>query len=118
MTLIWDINNIPAEDVVYYFDDVSLTGGECGTVSTSGPVHPDDLSISPNPVTDELSIEELGRISRLDIYNLFGQKLASVSTGNASSTNVNVSALNQGTYILTGYSSKGELLAMSRFVKL
>ncbi|HZV70024.1 MAG TPA: T9SS type A sorting domain-containing protein [Saprospiraceae bacterium] len=118
VTLIWDINNLPAEDVVYYFDDVSLTGGECGTTSTSGPVRPTDLSISPNPVTDELSIEELGRISRLDIHNLFGQKLASVSTGNANSANVNVGALNQGTYILTGYSSKGELLAMSRFVKL
>ncbi|MGB4848560.1 MAG: T9SS type A sorting domain-containing protein, partial [Saprospiraceae bacterium] len=118
VTLIFDINNIPAEDVVYYFDDVSLTGGDCGTTSTSGPAHPADLSIAPNPVTDELLIKELGRITRLDVHNLFGQKLASVNVGNASNAYVNVSELSQGTYILTGYSSKGELLALSRFVKL
>ncbi len=118
VTLIFDINNIPAEDVVYYFDDVSLTGGDCGTVSTSGPAHPADLSIAPNPVTDELLIKELGRITRLDVHNIFGQKLASVNVGNASNAYVNVSELSQGTYILTGYSSKGELLALSRFVKL
>jgi len=118
VTLIFDINNIPAEDVVYYFDDVSLTGGECGTVSTSGPIRPGELTISPNPVKDNLQIDELGRISRLDIYNLFGQRIASVSAGNSNSTSVSVSELFQGTYILTGYSSKGELLAVSRFVKL
>ncbi|MEP6646099.1 MAG: T9SS type A sorting domain-containing protein, partial [Saprospiraceae bacterium] len=118
VTLIFDINNIPAEDVVYYFDDVSLTGGDCGTTSTTGPVRPGELSISPNPVVDELSITELGKISRLDIVNLYGQKLASVSVGNASSAYVNVSALDQGMYILAGYGSKGEILALSRFVKL
>ncbi|MEO6130688.1 MAG: T9SS type A sorting domain-containing protein [Saprospiraceae bacterium] len=118
IALIFDINNIPTEDVVYYFDDISLTGGNCGTTGTSGPVRPGALSISPNPVVDELNITELGSISRLDIVNLFGQKLASISTGNASSAYVNVSTLDQGMYILTGYSSKGEILALSRFVKL
>ncbi len=118
VTLIFDINNIPAEDVVYYFDDVQLTSGGCGTTSSNDPYRPGDLTISPNPVTDNLKIDELGRISRLDIYNLFGQRIASVWTGTASSAFVNVSALYQGTYILTGYSSKGELLALSRFVKL
>ena len=118
VTLIFDINNIPAEDVVYYFDDVSLTGGECGTTSSNDPYRPGELTISPNPVSDNLKIDELGRISRLDIYNLFGQRVSSIWVGTASSALINVSAFSQGTYILSGYSSKGELLALSRFVKL
>jgi len=119
ITLIFDINNIPASDVIYYFDDVALTGGECGTVSVGhGPDAPRPLTISPNPVTDELRIDDLGNVSRLDIFNLYGQRLATVSTGAASSTYIQVANLQAGAYILSGYSDKGELLAISRFVKL
>ena len=119
VTLIFDINNIPASDVTYYFDDVQLTSGECGTVSIGGgPPKPGDLTIAPNPVMDELRIDKLGRISRLDIFNIYGQRLSSIWTGSASSTYMDVSALHEGAYILSGYSAKGELLAISRFVKL
>lgn len=119
VTLIWDINNLPASDVTYYFDDVQLTAGECGTTSLfGGPEKPRDLTISPNPVIDELRIDELGQVSRLEIHNMYGQRIASVWTGSETSTSVLVSNLTQGAYILTGYSAKGELLALSRFVKL
>ena len=30
VTLIFDINNVPTSDVVYYFDDIKLEGGNCG----------------------------------------------------------------------------------------
>ncbi len=106
-------------DIIYYFDDVQLTTGECGTTSIfGGPEKPKELTISPNPVIDELKIDALGNISRLDIYNMYGQRLATVATGSATSTTVLVSALTQGTYILNGYTAKGELIAVSRFVKL
>jgi hypothetical protein len=119
ITLIFDINNIPAQDVIYYFDDIQLNTGGCGTTSLfGGPEKPGDLTISPNPVIDQLRIDELGQVSRLDIHNIYGQRIASVWTGSASSTAIEVSNLTQGTYVLTGYSAKGELLALSRFVKL
>ncbi len=119
VTLIWDINNIPAEDVVYYFDDVHLTGGECGTVSIGGgPEKPRELTIAPNPVIDELRIDELGEISRLEIHNIYGQRIANIWTGSAGSTSLLVNNLSQGTYLLSGFNAKGELLALSRFVKL
>jgi len=119
ITLIFDINNIPAEDVIYYFDDIQLSAGGCGTTSIfGGPEKPRDLTVSPNPVIDELRIDDLGNVSRLDIYNMYGQRVATVWTGSASSTSVQVSNLVQGTYILNGYSAKGELKAMTRFVKL
>ncbi len=119
VTLIFDINNIPATDMTYYFDDVQLTTGECSTVSVGhGPDAPRPLTISPNPVTDELRIDDLGLVSRLSIFNIYGQPLANVSTQAASSAYVQVTNLQPGTYILAGYSSKGELMAISRFVKL
>ena len=119
ITLIWDINNIPAQDVTYYFDDIQLSAGGCSPTSLfGGPEKPKDLTISPNPVIDELKIDELGQVSRLVIHNMFGQRIANIWTGSATSTAIQVSNLVQGTYILSGYSDKGELLAMSRFVKL
>lgn len=118
ITLIWDINNIPAADEIYYFDDVSLTGGVCSTTSTNGPVRPDALSIAPNPVSDQLIVKELGNVARLDVYNMYGQRVSSVITGNTSSTTISVSKFHQGTYILAGYGNNGELLALSRFVKI
>jgi len=118
VTLIWDINNIPAEDVIYYFDDISLTTGECAVVSSNEPPKVPELTVSPNPVTDNLFVKELGKVSRLDVYNLYGQRISSKQTGVATSTFINVSNLYQGTYILAGYGTKGELLALSRFVKL
>lgn len=119
ITLIFDINNTPANDVVYYFDDIALTGGECASVSVGhGPDAPRPLTIAPNPVTDELRIDDMGNISRLDIINLYGQRLATVSTGAASSMYVQVANLQPATYILAGYNDKGELKAISRFVKL
>ena len=119
VTLIWDINNIPAEDVTYYFDDIQLSAGGCSTTSIfGGPEKPKDLTISPNPVIDELRIDELGDVSRLVIHNMYGQRIATIATGSATSTAIQVSNLTQGTYILTGYNAKGEILALSRFVKL
>lgn len=118
VTLIWDILNIPTEDVLYYFDDVSLTSGVCATVSSNGPEAPRELSITPNPVTENLFVNELGKVSRLDIYNLYGQKLSSIQTGDANSAFLHVGGLHQGTYILVGHGQRGEILALSRFVKL
>jgi hypothetical protein len=117
VTLIWDIENIPTEDVIYYFDDISLTGGVCSTTSSNGPSAPRELTIAPNPVNDNLFITELGEISKLDVFNLYGQKMSSQRT-NASSAFVNVSNLHHGTYILVGSTDKGEIVALSRFVKL
>lgn len=118
VTLIWDINNTPAEDVVYYFDDIALTDGLCATVGTGGPVRPELLSIAPNPVSDYLQVKDLGKVNRLDIYNLYGQRLATVATSGAQDTWLQVDKFHSGTYILAGYDANGEVIALSRFVKL
>jgi hypothetical protein len=69
-------------------------------------------------VTDILRIDDLGNVARLDVYNMYGQRVATVWSGSATTTTIEVSNLTQGAYILNGYSAKGELKAMTRFVKL
>lgn len=69
-------------------------------------------------MTDILRIDDLGNVARLDVYNMYGQRVATVWSGSATTTTIEVSNLTQGAYILNGYSAKGELKAMTRFVKL
>jgi hypothetical protein len=120
ITLIFDINSLPAEDRIWYFDDIQLSSGGCGgNTSIFGPPAPvGALTIAPNPVVDQLRIDELGRVTRLHVFNIYGQQVATVWTGNASSTVLQTAGFQSGTYILAGYGPKGELLAVSRFVKL
>lgn len=119
VTLIFDINNTPTEDRTWYFDDIQLTTGGCSAVGLfDNPGKLPELSIYPNPVTDELQVVELGQVSRLEVFNILGQRVASVEVGNASQTVFQTSNFQQGTYILNGYDAKGQLLAVSRFIKL
>lgn len=59
-----------------------------------------EMSIHPNPVTDQIniSVEDYNNAS-LEVYNLLGEVVKS-ETINSPNTNVNVSGLNNGTYIV------------------
>jgi hypothetical protein len=118
VTLIWDILNVPANDVIYYFDDLRLDGSEC-PVSTGifEPKQVASLSIAPNPVNNVLRVENLGNITRLDIHNLLGVRVASVWVGNDSNAYLDVSNLPAGIYTLAGFTGKGSLVGNSKFVK-
>ena len=118
VTLIWDINSLPTADVIYYFDDIRLEGSEC-PLSTGifEPVRVEPLSIAPNPVTNLLRVENLGKVSRLEIYNLLGRRVASVWVGNDAMANLDVSNLPAGIYTLAGFTSSGMLVGNAKFVK-
>ncbi|HQU58198.1 MAG TPA: T9SS type A sorting domain-containing protein, partial [Saprospiraceae bacterium] len=117
ITLIWDINNIPANDVVYYFDNAQLDGPGCMLTGLFETPQVEPLSIMPNPVTDLLTVDNLGQVSRLEIYNLYGQRMASIWVGNDGAAYLNVSQLPKGMYLLAGYSRDGVLRANARFMK-
>ena len=119
IALIWDIVNVPSEDVVYYFDDIVVDGGSCGVgTGLFNTVVLDQMEIAPNPVQDLLNIQNAANISRVDIFNMFGQKMSSVWNSNGANLYLNVSNLAQGTYIIMGYSDKGQVSAQSRFIKM
>ena len=117
ITLIWDINNLPANDVVYYFDNIQLDGPGCMLTGLFETPQVEPLSIMPNPVTDLLTVDNLGQVSRLEIYNLYGQRMASIWVGNDGAAYLNVSQLPKGMYLLAGYSRDGVLRANARFMK-
>ncbi len=118
VTLIWDILNIPSSDVTYYFDDVRLDGGDCGSiVNVFETPKVEALSIAPNPVTDLLRVENLGKISRLEIYGVLGNRVANVWVGNDAAAYLDVTNLPKGVYTIAGFTSNGTLVANSKFIK-
>ena len=119
ITLIWDIDNLPAEDVVYYFDDIRLDGGDCGQASSVfDPLQLETLSISPNPVTDVLRINNAETLQSTDIINVYGQRIARVYNNHNNQQYIDVNNLPSGTYIIMGYNDKQQAVAQSRFIKM
>jgi hypothetical protein len=119
ITLIWDIVNVPTEDVIYYFDDIRLDGGDCGQESSVfDPLKLEQLSVSPNPVTDILRIDNAEALMSTDIINVFGQRIAKVYNNQNNQQFLDVSNLPAGTYIILGYNDKQQAVAQSRFVKM
>ncbi|MBK9736404.1 MAG: hypothetical protein IPO92_16185 [Saprospiraceae bacterium] len=119
LTFIFDINNLPTEDVIYYFDDVRLENGDCGQETGSSDVQPvTKMSITPNPVHDVLMINQAGQIRYTDIVNIYGQRIARVWNNNQSVQYIDVATLPAGTFVLMGYGDKQQIVAQSRFVKM
>lgn len=118
ITLIWDITTVPTSDVVYYFDDIRLEGAECPVATSVFEVPKvEKLLIAPNPVSTLLSVQNLGQITRLEVYNMLGERVANVWVGNASASYLDVSSFVKGIYTVAGFSSNGVLIANSKFVK-
>lgn len=119
VTLIWDINNLPAEDVVYYFDDIKLEGGSCGESPNSTYENElKDLTIYPNPVHDLLRIHHVDQAASVEIYNIFGQKLSTIHHQKNGDQWVDVSNLTTGTYIIISNNQQNQAIAKTRFVKM
>lgn len=65
-----------------------------------------DISIYPNPASDNVIIESLYDIEKIEIYNVMGQKVYD-SAVNSKSININVSNFISGTYMTKTYTKGG-----------
>lgn len=117
ITLIPDIDNTPATTRNYYFDDITVGEGACGTTSIFEPVVVEALKIMPNPVASELTVQGADKIHLFVVYNLLGQRLSVVQPNGQSNLAIDVDHLNKGVYVLAGYDASGLLIANARFVK-
>lgn len=119
VTLIWDINNVPSSDVVYYFDDIKLEGGNCGDlVATDDEQDIANLQIAPNPVSYILDVKHAQRTSRVEIHDILGRRIASIyNTSGLDEQRIEVSALRQGTYVLTSYGADNNVIGVAKFIK-
>ncbi|GAB4246046.1 MAG: hypothetical protein Kow0027_06890 [Saprospiraceae bacterium] len=103
-------------DVTSYFDDIVIGDGNCITTGVFTPVV-ESMRISPNPVSDLLRIENPGEVAYVEVYNLFGKRVASLWIGTDSSVEVDMSRLAAGVYTLGGFTKDGRLVANAKLIK-
>ncbi|MBK8700060.1 MAG: T9SS type A sorting domain-containing protein [Saprospiraceae bacterium] len=119
VTLIWDINQLPANDVIYYFDDIKLEGGNCGDiVSTDDASAIGALEIAPNPVSSILYLKNTDKACKFVISDILGRTVAMVSnTTGYNEQLVDVSGFKQGTYVIASFDAQNRQIAIAKFIK-
>ena len=70
------------------------------------------ISLYPNPAQEVLNVSSINSITKIEVYDLLGKKVAS----NKNAKNVNVSALGKGVYIVKVVKENGSVVA-KRFIK-
>ncbi|MFN8304353.1 MAG: T9SS type A sorting domain-containing protein [Saprospiraceae bacterium] len=113
----WQMPGNGSSNVISYFDDIVIGAGECGTIGTWQPLPVEAMKVSPNPVNDLLYVENFDNVSRLEIFNAYGQRVQTVNTNLDLKVEVNVADLPVGVYVLAGYNPQGLLLGNAKFVK-
>ncbi|MEZ4874573.1 MAG: T9SS type A sorting domain-containing protein [Flavobacteriaceae bacterium] len=76
--------------------DIQFTG--CENLGVAGNVI-EGFSFAPNPANDRLNLSSVDNIENVALYNILGQKVIDVNV-NATSTELNVSNLSVGAYIM------------------
>lgn len=117
LTILVDLGSTgTGTDRVTYFDDIIVGDGACGVIGTFTPTVA-TMRISPNPVMDNLLVQNVEGVARLEVFNVFGQRLSAINTSNDVQTNIDVTGLPAGIYTLTGYNAQGQLIGNAKFVK-
>ena len=118
LTLFFDLLMEPTgQDVTSYFDDIVIGAGQCGISSVFNPGPVAAMSVSPNPVSNRLIVSNFQDMARIDVFNAYGQRVATVQTYNENQTDLDVSHFPVGLYALVGFSKQGALLGNAKFVK-
>lgn len=117
-TIIIGFDSTPEEVRTSYFDDISVAGASCGVVNVFTPQQVDQLKIMPNPATDWLRVENPGTVQTFRVMNVLGQPLQTIQIlGAPSHTAIDLSELDAGMYLLSGYDADGQLVANAKFIK-
>ncbi|MDX1940875.1 MAG: T9SS type A sorting domain-containing protein, partial [Saprospiraceae bacterium] len=118
ITLIPDIDNIPTETKLYYFDDITVGEGSCAaTTGIFDPIQVEALKVYPNPAYNEVVVEGSENVHQFIILNALGQKMAILQPNGQSNLSITLNNLDKGMYILAGYDEAGRLIANARLVK-
>lgn len=99
-------------DITLYFDDIVLSNA----VGINAGISKESLQAYPNPVTDRLFIEISSEMATLDVLNLVGQKVFSMTSVPAGLTTLEVGQLTDGIYVLRFMDSNGSQFT-HKFIK-
>ncbi|MDX1911780.1 MAG: T9SS type A sorting domain-containing protein [Saprospiraceae bacterium] len=118
LTLFFDLGiDATGVDVTSYFDDIVIGEGNCSTVGVFSPADVAAMRLMPNPAADYLLVENLDGVTRLEVYDLFGRRVALLNTSGDTATDLNVSNFPAGMYHLSGFDRNGTLIGKAKFVK-
>lgn len=119
LTLFFDLTiDATGTDVTSYFDDIVIGDGACGSVGVFNPIPAEPMVIAPNPVSNILYVENFHGVSRIEVFNQYGQRVASLDVTNEIRSEVPVVNFPAGVYTLTGFNQQGILLGNAKFVKM
>jgi len=119
LTVFFDLGiDATGEDVTSYFDDIVVGEGSCGgSVNVFNPIQLESFKIAPNPVSNELRIELVNNIRRIEVLNMYGQRVGTVVTMGEEVLYLNVSQFTSGVYFLAGFDASGNQTAITKFIK-
>jgi hypothetical protein len=119
LTIFFDLGiNATGVDVTSYFDDIIIGNGSCLVSSVFGPTEATPLLVAPNPTSNVLRIENIEGVERIDVFNLYGQRVASVQTGGDQVTELDATRFPSGMYTISAFGKSGEIRGMAKFVKM
>jgi len=101
VTIFMNFNMTDAADQVYYWDNLVL-GEPLGVLENTLA----NIKMYPNPATSVVVLQASQEIATIQVMNLLGQRVTSVSVNNTTNT-INVSGLAAGTYIANVLFSNG-----------
>jgi len=96
------IPDLPGDGSTYYYDDIEVAQSLSLNSSESFSV-----SSYPNPVNDTWNVSSLDEISQINIYNILGENITTVSPY-MNTYSLDMSHFNSGIYLMKIVSSKGE----------
>ena len=96
------VEGLPGDGTTYYYDDIELADNP---LSISDTILSTVVSY-PNPVKTLWNVQAQETITDIVIYNLFGQKILSISP-NMSDVSLNMSEMRTGVYLAHVHSDKG-----------
>lgn len=79
-----------------------------GVVSLAD-VETSSVSLYPNPASSELTVSATSSINRIEIANLWGQMVYENATLGSNQATINVSALQQGAYLVRVFTTEGTM---------
>ena len=103
--------DVPCPSTTYSIPEIQAAPAKRNGISDSDLNTPVTFSISPNPVNAILHLQTDEELSHVNIYNLNGQCVMQ-----ADQTDVDVSALPQGMYILRTETTSGTPM-QAKFIK-
>ncbi|GAB4425928.1 MAG: hypothetical protein OHK0039_43770 [Bacteroidia bacterium] len=116
ITLIPNITAVPDANKTYYFDDIVIADGVCSTTGIRERFELPPLAAYPNPTTGSLRIESGEALTRVELRSLMGQQVLARDLRHQTATELDLSGLAPGIYLLAGYNGD-RLVARTKVVK-